>query len=252
MLALVAILCALLVAVVAAPADVAILDKRAVIRAPPPPKLCPVVDWGFRCDITGYVAKGCPTGTKITTCYDSRLSSDPTKDSKIVDGRRIQKNLFYSSLKSADGQIREYTFKMKVDPSLKFVPGHPYTLVGVQTQDPNNTQETIMSTYIAINKNDEVGVYTYEDPDVPLFTIPASDYVGKRTLHTWRLDSAPSGGVSIDIIDDEDKSVILSYYVPGPMIWGDYRMRVGTTREAVPVMPPLEIYWGDWSGKYIP
>ncbi|QRW13523.1 hypothetical protein RhiLY_12522 [Ceratobasidium sp. AG-Ba] len=253
MLALVTLLCALLVAVIAAPADVAILDKRAkVIADGNRPRDGNLPDWGFKYHATGYVAKGCPTGTKITTCYDSRLSNDPTKNIENIGGRKIQSNLFYSSLKPGDGKIREYTFRMKVDPSFTSVSGDPYTLVGVETKTPTNTQERIMSAYIAINDKDEVGVYTYENPGVPVFAIPKSRYVGKRTLHTWKLDSTPSNGkVTIKITNDEDKSEILSYTVPCPLISGDYRMRVGTTREAVAGMSPLRIYWGSWSGKYV-
>ncbi|QRW13554.1 hypothetical protein RhiLY_12553 [Ceratobasidium sp. AG-Ba] len=252
MLAFIAILCALLLAVIAAPTDVASLDRRATVIADGNSvRNGNLPDWGFNYHASGYVAKGCPTGTKITTCYESRLSSNPTKNIENIGGRKIQSNLFYSSPKPADGRIREYTFKMKVDASFTSTSDKPHTLVGVETQDLNNNKKRMISTYVAI-RNGEVGIYTYANPDTPLISTPMGNFIGKRALCTWKVNSDSSKGwVDITIVNDEDSSNILSYTVSDGMTWGNYRMRVGTTREAVAAMSQLRIFWGSWSGKYI-
>ncbi|QRV99004.1 hypothetical protein RhiJN_27023 [Ceratobasidium sp. AG-Ba] len=252
MLAFTIILCALLPAVIAAPTDVATLDKRATVIADGNSvRNGNLPDWGFNYHASGYVAKGCPTGTKINTCYESRLSSNPTKNVENSGGRKIQSNLFYSSPKPADGRIREYTFRMKVDASFTSTSDKPHILVGIETQDINNNKRRMISTYVAI-RNGELRIYTYADPDTPLASTRMENFIGKRAFCIWKVDSDSSkGSVGITIVNDEDGSNILSYVVSDGMTWGNYRMRVGTTRDAVAGMSPLRVFWGSWSGKYL-
>ncbi|QRV99009.1 hypothetical protein RhiJN_27028 [Ceratobasidium sp. AG-Ba] len=253
MLAFIAIVCASLVAVTAAPANVTSLDKRAVIADGNSVRTGTLPDWQFKYRSAGYVAKGCPPGTGISICYQYRLSSDPTKNLDTnSNGQTLQRNEFFSATKPADGKVREYKFKLKVDsPVASASLFNRLPIVGLDTgEGVPNPGNPGMAVYLAIRGN-TAGIYTRDNPGVPVQPIPLSQFAGRRTEHTWTHKSGPGGYIRIIIRDDITKNILVNYVKPGQFSSGTYRMRVGTRRYVSNAMPPVRVFWGDWSGKYI-
>ncbi|QRV84974.1 hypothetical protein RhiJN_12990 [Ceratobasidium sp. AG-Ba] len=210
MLAFLIILCIALVSVTAAPANVTSLNKRTIIADGNGVRNGGLPDWNFRYRASGYVAKGCPPGTGISICYEYRLSSDPTKNlDKDSENHVVQRDLFYSSSKPADGKIREYTFRMKIDSSVASAPqSDSLPLVGLETR-VFNVGDVVMTIYLDARDN-TLGIYNRADRFTPLVHVPLADVVGKRIYQRWTHKSGPDGWTSIEILDEDTQAVFLS------------------------------------------
>ncbi|QRV99007.1 hypothetical protein RhiJN_27026 [Ceratobasidium sp. AG-Ba] len=254
MLKFIAIICASLVAVTAAPADMTSLDKRQspqIIHNSNDVGRGTLPDWDFTYRSAGYVAKGCPPGTGISICYEYRLSNDPKKDlDKDSEGRTLQRNEFFSATKPANSKPREYTFKIKVDPSVASVPQFdPLPIVGLDTGEGiPNAGNPGMPVYLDVRDN-KAGIYTRGDPWNPVAFIPLGSFVGRCTYHTWTYKPGSAGYIDIKIVDCNTKQPLLTFKKTGQISTGTYRMRVGTRRFVSNVIPPVKVFWGDWRGR---
>ncbi|QRV99008.1 hypothetical protein RhiJN_27027 [Ceratobasidium sp. AG-Ba] len=251
MLKFIAIVCASLVVVTAAPADVTSLDKRAVIADGNGVRTGTLPDWDFKYRSAGYVAKGCPPGTGISTCYEYRLSSNPKKNlDKNSAGHTLQRNEFFSATKPANSKPREYTFKIKVDPSVTSVSQFdPLPIVGLDTgEGVPNAGNPGMPVYLDVRDN-MAGIYTSEDAWNPVTSIQLASFVGRCTYHTWKYKPGSAGYIDIKIVDCNTKAPLLNFKKTGEILSGTYRMRVGTRRYVSNVIPAVKVFWGDWRGR---
>ncbi|QRV84976.1 hypothetical protein RhiJN_12992 [Ceratobasidium sp. AG-Ba] len=224
MLKFIAIVCASLVAVTAAPANVTLLDKRATVADGNSVRTGNLLDWEFRYRSAGYVAKGCPPGTGISTCYEYRLSKDPKKDIDTDSERHIlQRNEFYSATKLADGKAREYTFKMNVDRSITSIKQtNPLPIVGLDTgEGTTNAGNPGMPVYLDL-RNNLAGIYTDERRE-PVIAMPLADFVGRPTHHLWEHKPGSPGYIKIKIMDDITKQTLLTFNKTGQFSLGTYR-----------------------------
>ncbi|KAG9126190.1 hypothetical protein FRC07_004515 [Ceratobasidium sp. 392] len=185
---------ALLVSVSAAPGDSPFLGKRAqVIADGNSVHSGNLPDWNFKYHAAGFLAKGCANPGKIKTCYVYTLSDDPTKNTDPVasgGGNDIQNVILDGPSHPADGSIRKYTFRMKVDPSLTSTSPDSCPLVEIASQEPDGTPSS--AVYLDVRDN-QAGIFAFTDTSTPSAWIPLNKFTGKSTYQTWIVKSGPKG-----------------------------------------------------------
>ncbi|QRV85032.1 ICE-like protease (caspase) p20 domain protein [Ceratobasidium sp. AG-Ba] len=147
-------------------------------------------DWNFQYYATGYLAKGgCPVGSKISTCYVYTLSGNPSENVETNPyGSRVQNVTLSPPSHLADGQIRQYTFRMEVDPSLAPTSLDSCPLVAISI--PGEDGGSVTPVYLDV-QNNLAGIYAFTDTATPSVSMPLKDFTGKSIYQTWTLKSGP-------------------------------------------------------------
>ncbi|KAG9126191.1 hypothetical protein FRC07_004516 [Ceratobasidium sp. 392] len=227
-----------MVTVSAAPADLPLLDRRAqVIADGKSVHEGKLPDWNFKYHASGFLAKGCANPGKIRTCYVYTLSGDPTEniDPEGSSGGNNEQNVLLDGPSHpADGSIRKYTFRMKVDPSLTSTPPDSCPLVQIRSPLIENTD--VSAVYLDVRDN-QAGIFAFTDISEPSVSIPLNEFTGKNTFQTWIVKSGPQGWADITIIDEDTGKNLLKYNATGQNSQDSYHMQVGTERATRDIKP---------------
>ncbi|CAE6409594.1 hypothetical protein ACGC1H_006512 [Rhizoctonia solani] len=206
--------------------------------------------WNFVYRSAGYLARGgwpeCPVKNGIKFCYVYELSSDPSKNidpALSTGGNNVQAVILNSPWYEATGSVTQFNFELWVDPSLTSTSSNPFPLVQLVSKEVYSGTSTTISFDV---RNNLAGIYAVANPSTPTVSVPLSQYMGRRNLHTWTVKGGPDGYADIWIRDGVSGETILQYRVEGQNSRDSYRIRVGAERVAQNITP-LTVYWGDWS-----
>ncbi|KAB5594381.1 hypothetical protein CTheo_2158 [Ceratobasidium theobromae] len=247
-----ALLSLLVASTCAAPTNLAALDKRApqVLAGGSSVVVGTLPDWGLIFRTSGYLAKGdCPVSSGITTCYATKLSSNPGEnlDPNAATNPNSQSSFVSTGPQDANGSITKYTFKLSLDSSLQTPSSSPFPLVQIVSKEPVDDQGYATNVYLDL-RNNEAGIYAFSD--TPVVSVPLSSLTGRNLLQTWTIMGGPGGWADIEISDADTSSSILKYHVDKANSRDSYRLRVGPIR-SVDQASPYIAYLGDWDTQLL-
>ncbi|KAG9094337.1 hypothetical protein FS749_012676 [Ceratobasidium sp. UAMH 11750] len=242
----------LLASAYAAPTELAALDKQATILADGTSVVTGnLPDWSLIFRASGVLSKGeCPVSATITTCYTQQLSANSNEnlDPALSGDGDIQTSFISTNAVDAAGGVTKYVFRFFLEPGLA-TPSSAGSvpLVQIVSKEPIDGQGSATKIWLDA-QDDKVGIYAFSN--IPVVSVPLSDFVGKTTVHTWTVKGGTSRYAHIDIKDKVTGQSILTYSVDQPNTLDSYRIRVGPIRLANSGSPYIA-HFGDWSAQSV-